>query len=124
MRNNNLEEIEQIAVMDWCRWQEKKHPELGLIFHIVNEGKRNKMVGLQLQKMGMKKGIPDICLPVSNGKYNSLWIELKADKTKRLTKEQKDWIKKLNDYGNQALRCNGADEAIEIIKKYLNIGDE
>lgn len=117
----NRETLEQIAVMDWCRWQQNKYPELELIFHIVNEGKRSKMMGLELQKMGMKKGIPDICLPVSNGKYHGLWIELKVDKTKRLSKEQKEWLEKLNKNGYKAVRCDGAEEAIEVIKKYLNI---
>lgn len=117
----NKETQEQIAVMDWCRWQENHYPELQMIFHIVNEGKRSTRVGLELQKMGMKKGIPDICLPVSNGKYHGLWIELKADKTKKATPEQVDWICRLRNQGYDAVVAYGADEAIGVIKEYLNI---
>lgn len=117
----NKEAQEQIAVMDWCRWQENHYPELKMIFHIVNEGKRSTRVGLELQKMGMKKGIPDICLPIPNKRYHGLWIELKADKTKNATKEQKEWIEKLNDRKYKAVVAYGAEEAIDIIKKYLNI---
>ena len=38
-----------------------------------------------------------------------------------MTKEQKEWLEKLNSYGYKAVRCNGAEEAIQVIKKYLNI---
>ncbi|CEQ26693.1 VRR-NUC domain-containing protein [[Clostridium] sordellii] len=119
--NIKKEEQEQIAIMDWCRWQERHHPELKMIFHIVNEGQRSPRFGVILQKMGMKKGIPDICLPVPNKQFHGLYIELKADKTKRISKEQKEWLEKLSIHGYKAVRANGAEEAIGVIKEYLNI---
>ncbi|HBI91177.1 MAG TPA: VRR-NUC domain-containing protein [Terrisporobacter glycolicus] len=118
---NNLESSHQKTIIEWCEWQKAKYPELDMIFHITNEGKRSKTMGAELKRMGLKRGIPDICLPVPNEKYNGLWIELKADKTKRLSNEQKEWLEKLNSYGYKAVRCNGADEAIQVIKDYLNI---
>ncbi len=120
---NNKEDQEQIAIMDWCEYQKNKYPELDMIFHIVNEGKRSKRNGAHLKRMGMKRGIPDICLPSPKGKYHGLWIELKADKTKRASKEQREWILRLSEQGYKANICYGADEAIETIKNYLGIGD-
>lgn len=120
---NSSEAVHQKIIMEWCEWQKTKYPELDMIFHITNEGKRSKRTGAELKRMGLKRGIPDICLPVPNKEYNGLWIELKADKTKRLTKEQKEWLEKLNRYGYKALRCNGADEAIDTIKDYLKISE-
>lgn len=120
---NSSEAVHQKMIIEWCEWQKTKYPELDMIFHITNEGKRSKRTGAELKRMGLKRGIPDICLPVPNEKYNGLWIELKADKTKRLTKEQKEWLEKLNRYGYKALRCNGADEAIDTIKDYLKISE-
>lgn len=117
----NKETQEQIAVIDWCRWQENHYPELEMIVHVPNEGKRSKIVGAELKRMGLKRGFPDLQLLVPNKKYAGLIIELKADKSKRLSKEQKEWIEKLNSYGYKAVRANGADEAIGIIKEYLNI---
>lgn len=118
---NNLEASHQKVIFEWAEWNKNKYPELDMLFHITNEGKRSKRMGAELKRMGLKKGIPDICLPVPNNEYNGLWIELKADKTKRLTKEQKEWLEKLNRYGYKAVRCNGADEAIQVIKNYLDI---
>lgn len=120
---NSSEAVHQKMIIEWCEWQKTKYPELDMIFHITNEGKRSKRTGAELKRMGLKRGIPDICLPVPNKEYNGLWIELKADKTKRLTKEQKEWLEKLNRYGYKAVRCNGADEAIETIKDYLKISE-
>ena len=117
----NRETQEQIALMMWCEFQKNVHPELDLIFHILNEGKRSVRTGAELKRMGMKKGVPDICLPVPKGTYHGLWIELKADKTKRATKEQKEWLIKLTEQGYKAVVCYGADDAVTVIKEYLNL---
>lgn len=120
----NRETQEQITLMMWCEFQKNIYPELDLIFHIVNEGKRSKRTGAELKRMGMKKGIPDICLPVPKGAYYGLWIELKADKTKKATKEQKEWLIKLTEQGYKAVICYGADDAVTVIKEYLNLNKE
>lgn len=112
---------EQKSLIEWAKWQEKKYPELKMLMHVPNEGKRSKRYGAELKRMGMAKGFPDLGLLVPNKKYAGLFIELKADKTKSMTKEQKEWLEKLNSYGYKAVRCNGSEEAIQVIKKYLNI---
>ena len=112
---------EQKVIFEWAEWNKNKYPELEMLMHTVNEGKRSPRVGAELKRMGMKRGFPDISLLVPNKKYHGLFIELKVDKTKRLTKEQKEWLEKLNKYGYKAVRCNGSDEAIQVIKDYLRI---
>ena len=112
---------EQKSLIEWAKWQEKKYPELKMLMHVPNEGKRSKRYGAELKRMGMAKGFPDLGLLVPNKKYAGLFIELKADKTKSMTKEQKEWLEKLNSYGYKAVRCNGSEEAIQIIKRYLGI---
>lgn len=118
---NNLEATHQKVIFEWAEWNKNKYPELDMLMHTVNEGKRSTRMGAELKRMGMKKGFPDISLLVPNKTFLALFIELKADKTKRLSKEQKEWLEKLNRYGYKAVRCNGADEAINTIKNYLNI---
>ena len=112
---------EQKSLIEWAKWQEKKYPELKMLMHVPNEGKRSKRYGAELKRMGMAKGFPDLGLLVPNKIYAGLFIELKADKTKSMTKEQKEWLEKLNSYGYKAVRCNGSEEAIQIIKRYLGI---
>ena len=118
---NNLEATHQKIIFEWAEWNKNKHPELDMMFHICNEGKRNARYGAELKRQGLKKGLPDIALLVPNKTFLALFIELKADKNKRLSKEQKEWLDKLNSYGYKAVRCNGSEEAIQVIKDYLEI---
>lgn len=118
---NNYEAQEQKIIISWCNWNKNKHPELDLVIHIANEGKRSSRYGAELKRMGLRAGFPDLAILVPNKEYSGLFIELKADKTKKISKEQKEWLEKLNRYGYKAVRCNGADESIEVIKNYLGI---
>tara|TARA_R100000329_G_scaffold35345_2_gene33211 strand:+ start:366 stop:716 length:351 start_codon:yes stop_codon:yes gene_type:complete len=68
-----------------------------------------------------KKGVPDVLIfePSNNNKYNGLMVELKV-KGNYPTKEQKDWIAKLNARDYKAVVCRSLAEFIEIIKAYFN----
>ena len=121
VKPKTTEAEEQKALMQWAKWQEGRYPELKMLMHIPNEGKRSKRYGAELKRLGLRPGFPDLGLLVPNKKYAGLFIELKADKTKSMTKEQKEWLEKLNSYGYKAIRCNGSEEAIQIIKRYLGI---
>lgn len=112
------EEMLQIQVIDWAYYNTWKYPQLELMFHVANEGKRNVVQGVKLKRMGLKKGVPDLVLPCGNGKYTGLYIELKTAKG-RPTAEQKKWIKNLTDAGNYAKVCYGFEDAVQTIKHYL-----
>ena len=71
-----------MSVMDWARWNQNAHPELELLHHCPNGGSRNKAEAVKLKQMGVKVGIPDLCLPVPMGMYNGLYIEMKYDTRK------------------------------------------
>ena len=47
------EASEQITLIQWCDINRCKYPELGLIFHIPNGGKRNKLEAIKLKKEGV-----------------------------------------------------------------------
>ena len=122
----NLEEQEQTAVFRWARMQEGIHPELTLLHHIPNGGARSKATAGRLKAEGVKAGIPDICLPVPKNGYGALYIELKVPENKalgvrkgRVSDCQAAMLKSLSDYGNRAVVCYGAEEAIRAIKEYI-----
>jgi len=96
-----------------------KYPCLALLHHIPNGGKRDAREATQLKRQGVKSGVPDLHLPVAAGGYNSLYIELKADKGKP-SNAQLWWIAKLNSYNNYATICYGWQSAIEVILRYLD----
>lgn len=119
--NANLkrcEDTEQIGVMEWaqaniCRW-----PELKLLHHIPNGGKRNRATAARLKEMGVKPGVPDLCLPVARNGYAGLYIEMKYGRG-RPTEKQKEWIRALTDQGYRAVVCCGGVEATQELEDYL-----
>lgn len=119
--NQINETSEQQAVIEWCEWMTGKHPELKAIYHITNEGKRSRINGAALKAAGLKKGVPDLCLPCAKGRYHSLYIEMKKDRQCKPTKEQLEWIDLLYRLGNYATVCYSADDAINVIKGYLSL---
>ena len=118
---NKTELTEQQAVMEWAEYQTGKYPELKLLYHIPNEGKRSVVNGANLKKAGLKKGVPDLCLPVARGGYNALYIEMKKDKRCRPSADQIEWLTALSAEGNFAIVCYSAEKAIETIKWYVNL---
>lgn len=112
------ESVEQQTVLRWAVYASGKYPELDLLYHIPNEGKRSKAAAGRLKAEGLKKGVPDLCLPVARGGYHGLYIELKALDGKP-TREQIGWIGNLKQQGYYAVVCAGADRAIRVIEEYL-----
>lgn len=110
---------EQIRVMTWCKSMEAYDEDYSLIYHIPNEGKRKRKTGGNLVRAGLKKGVPDICVPVARLGMHGLYIELKKDKKGKVSEEQIDWIRRLSNQKYLATVCFGADEAIELITAYM-----
>lgn len=114
MKMTASETEEQIAVIDYC-------DIYGIpIYHIANEGKRTRYTGSLLKQMGMRTGFPDLCVPVPKGKFHGFYIEMKSLSGKA-TEDQKRWLKTLKNNGYATAICNGADEAINKIEKYMKL---
>ena len=114
------EDLEQATLIQWCNLQSCKYSELKLIFAIPNGGYRNKGEARKLKATGTKSGVPDLFLPVArNGKYG-MFIEMKVGRNK-CTDNQKKWIRALMEQGYEVKVCYSAEEAIQIIKRYLGI---
>ena len=114
-----LEEIEQEHVFLWASMEERTYPELAMLYAIPNGGKRAIKTAVALKKQGVKRGVPEMCLPVPRGGFNGLYIELKRVKGGTVSDEQREWIAALNTQGYKAIICHGAEEAIEQIRGYL-----
>lgn len=112
------EEQEQIVVMHWAEMFAAGRPELELLFHIPNGGKRSKSEAARFKAAGVCPGIPDLFLPVARGGYHGLWIEMKA-KDGRVSPAQRDMMGRLSAQGYRCVVCFGADEAIAQITEYL-----
>ena len=110
---------EQIALFRWARYEEAAWPELRLLHHVANEGKRSRATGARMVAEGLRRGVPDVCLPVPRGGYHGLYIEMKRVKGGRISEDQAAWISMLRDQGYAAVVCRGWEAASEMIKSYL-----
>lgn len=115
------EATHQAALIRWADSVVGVHPELACLTHVPNGGKRGKVEAARLAGQGVRKGFPDLILPVPRGPYGGLQIELKAPDGK-VSEEQSDWIKRLNRHGNRAVICWGAENARLEIMNYLTLG--
>ena len=110
------ETTEQIRLMEWARANEEYIPELRLLHHIPNEGKRTN--GAVLVAAGLKRGIPDLSLPVARHGFYGLYIEMKFGSGKQ-TQAQKDIMELLRQQGYKVAVAHSAEAAREIIRHYL-----
>lgn len=119
---------QQCIIFKWAEVQAKTIPCVTLLNASLNGVKLLTGQAIKAKKQGMKKGYPDLFLPVARGGYHGLFIELKANYrmgTKqvkgRVSKEQLEWLEKLNNEGYKAVVAYNADGAISIIKEYLGL---
>ena len=112
----------QKAVIAWTQQPEirKKWPELAMLYHVPNEGKRTGRQGQTLHDAGLKRGVPDLCLPVARGGYHGLYIEMKTEKG-RPSDPQKWWIEHLKLQGYYATVCHGYSHAILTLEWYMGL---
>lgn len=115
------ESEEQQALFRWAAYESGAHPELMLLYHIPNEGQRSRATGARLRAEGLKRGVPDLCLPVPRGKWHGLYIELKRLRGGRVSDEQQRWLDALNEQGYFAVVCRGWQQAAAEIQNYLGI---
>ena len=110
---------EQEAVIEWAKAMEARVPELELLHHIPNGGRRSKAEAGRFKAQGVKAGVPDLSLPVPRGRYHGLYVEMKRKRGGRISPEQEWWIERLQKQGYFVDVCFGADEAIRRIEWYL-----
>ena len=97
-----------------------QYPELVLLNGSPNGVKMSIGQAVKAKNNGLKRGYPDIFLPVARGGYHGLFIELKRVKGGVLSQYQKQWLNDLTDQGYFACVCRGADAAKRLLVKYLD----
>lgn len=112
------ENKEQIMLFQWAEIAAMTYPELKLMYHVPNEGKRSKITGSRFKQMGLRSGVPDVILPVAHGGYIGLAIEMKYGRN-TLTDNQRKWLGMMSDNGHLTAVCYGFDEAKKVITEYL-----
>lgn len=113
---------EQIWLMKWGQQPtiRRQHPDLKYLYHIPNERSDKRQAAI-LKKMGVKRGVPDLCLPVARGKYHGLYIEMKRSDGGTVSDDQLWWNEQLNANGYASVICDGWESGKEALLWYLNL---
>lgn len=93
---------------------------LKFAFAVPNGNKRDAITGARLKQEGVKRGVPDIVIPVPRGKYHGLFIEMKVGKNK-MSDFQIEYKNYLESVGYFFACCYGCEEAIDTLMKYLEL---
>lgn len=115
------EHDEQCAVIAWARLNETQYPELALLFAVPNGLRTSPRQAVKAKQEGLKRGVPDLCLPVARGGWHGLFIELKHGRN-RPSDAQVEWLDALTKQGYLAVACWEFEEATETIAEYLKGG--
>jgi len=119
-RNNKREFEEQVALMEWFAIQYPRE----IVIVSANGGSRHFLEAANLKRSGVRRGVPDLFMPVVNDDYAGLFIELKptivAGKSNgRVTDEQFEVLSHLDSRGYKAQVCWGFEDASSTIKQYM-----
>ena len=111
----------QKQIFRWARANQIRHPELQLLNSSLNGVRLPISLAKKMKAQGMKKGYPDIFLPVPKNNYHGLFIELKKETGGKVSVDQIRWLEKLSELGYYTTVQYGYKQTIEKIKQYLEI---
>ena len=111
---------EQVALIKWSQQPaiRKAFPDLKFLFHVPNE-RPDKIEAVNLKRMGVKPGVPDLLLPVSRRGFHGLFIEMKKIGG-QVSADQKWWMEQLSGNGYCCRVCYGWQQAAEVLIWYLS----
>ena len=115
------EHDEQTQLFQILALYEERYPVLRWIFAIPNGGKRHPATAMKLKQEGVRRGIPDICIPYPVDEWAGCYVEMKFGKG-RLTKEQQEFIETFQNT-HKIYVCYSAIEAAHAIGEYLGIDE-
>lgn len=110
----------QSAYFQILALKEKQYPMLKFIFAMQSGAYLSIKTRMKEKKAGMKKGVPDVCIPIQSDGYGGAYIENKSAKG-RLKPEQKEFIEHLEKNNYCVKVCYTLDEAILFTEEYLQI---
>ncbi len=122
-----LEASEQVAVFQYAALRARTDPRWGMLFSIPNGmAASSKREAVNAKRTGLKRGVPDMFLPVAVGGWHGLFVELKRTNGTRsdLKPAQVDWLIKLQAAGYQTAVAYGWREAVAEIAGYLKEGEQ
>lgn len=118
MANNTpTEYAEQMAFVDYLMILENQGKIKNFTALPNNVWTKSFSQRMRQKKEGLRKGFPDLCI-VTNS--DIVFIEMKRTKGGQVSPEQRKWHDDICLIGGNAFICYGAEQAIEVINKFIN----
>jgi hypothetical protein len=89
-----------------------------LFWHVPSEGKRTVQFAMRLKAMGLRKGIPDVCLLLPRGGCHGFFCELKKA-GEAPTKDQKELLNSLDRQNYYVIVVNDFETFKQEAQAYL-----
>lgn len=127
LAKSGTESGHQRAVFCWAQQNLKRFPVLKWMHHIPNGGARGEdertraIRGNAMKAEGVKRGIPDIFLPVKRGNWSGLYIEMKKPgKLNTLSDEQIEFGEFAKYQGFGWVAVDNWQDAVKVLEEYLS----
>jgi len=127
---------EQEALVRWAALHEAQEPRFRVLFAVPNGEWRAKSTAGKLVKMGVRAGVPDLCLPIParfshtdhDGTtrwvgFHALWLEMKPVDHGVMSEAQQAFGHLLLDYGHYVALCHGWVEGAKTLCWYVHRDD-
>lgn len=98
----------------------RRYPFLKFIYASSDGADKDKRARDRARVSGMRRGVPDICIPFRRRGYAGAYIENKSAGG-RLSREQEEFIEHLRKEGFCVKICYSADEQLKFLEWYLGI---
>ena len=114
------EATDQMALFDLLETARGRYPLLGYAFHVPNGEKRDDATAAKLARMGVRRGVPDVILPIRDklGVFAGLAIELKTARG-RTSPEQEEWLIMLHVQGWKTEVCREWTDAARLLLAWV-----
>jgi hypothetical protein len=118
---------EQEQLISWSQAAQHRFPELALLYAIPNgvpiNGPQKWALINAFKRRGLKKGVPDLCLPVQRifegARYAGMYLEMKRTTGGVRSADQDWWLSRLAEQGYFTATPKGFKEAAELLVSYL-----
>ena len=114
----------QVGIVNWIKENEEEFEVLKCIYHVPNSffGTSFSVINW-LKKLGLRKGVWDLVIPIDNEVYPFACLEIKS-KNGKLSKEQIEWRRIIFSHSSRFpifIEIRDIDDGITFIKRYLGI---
>lgn len=116
------EHDEQVMLFKWASLMVKQGIyELDLLYAIPNGARTSMRTAVKLKAEGLKRGFPDIALPVARHGFHGLFIEVKRLRGGRISKDQRLWHERLIIQRHKVMLAVGWRDAALALCHYLDL---